>query len=66
MDFQKEWQKFIQELPSLSTIHTPRYITRGLSIETPQLHIFWNSSGWPYGAAAYLRMPVGMDAFYAE
>jgi len=36
MDFQKEWQKFIQELPSLSTIHIPRYITRGLSIETPQ------------------------------
>jgi len=40
IDLQKEWKKCIQELPSLSKIHIPRYITWGLSIKTPQLHIF--------------------------
>jgi len=52
MDFQKEWQKFIQELPGLSKIHIPRYIIWGLHSYT-----FFET---------HLRMPIGKDAFYAE
>jgi len=46
MNLHKGRQKFIQELPNLSKVHIPRFITWGMSKGTPQLHYLKEEDGY--------------------